>query len=57
MSVVRYQCLFSPLEKLPAFEQLTEELTRGNHGVIRPRRQPEGASAGGGSGKAPPARC
>ena len=29
MSVVRYQCLFSPLEKLPAFEQLIEELTRG----------------------------
>ena len=29
MSVLRYQCLFSPLEKLPAFEQLTEELTRG----------------------------
>ena len=29
MSVLRYQCLFSPLEKLPAFEQLIEELTRG----------------------------
>ena len=27
MSVVRYQCLFSPLEKLPAFEQLIERQT------------------------------